>query len=328
MQKELVTLDELIGHVLAQHPEDGPLEHLSDAMLVSQRLGELADHLIGHFVDQARRAGAPWSAIGEAMGVSKQAAQKRFVPSAHGPDAADGTLNRFTPRARGVFAAARGEALAASRRHIGTEHVVLGLMSEPEGLAARAITALGASEEQLRNLLGAGHRAAPVKPSQPVEEQLRGLLGASAGAKPGKSPHGIDLDLRTKRSMGLALREALGFGHNYIGTEHLLLGILAEEKNTGAKVLTRLGVTQQRARDWLAAALEEIMTARERAAEPTAAGTASAGPATAGTASAGPATAGTATAAATPATEPTPAAEPTPVAEPAAEGGIEPQSGT
>jgi hypothetical protein len=315
MSTEPATLDELISHVIAQHPEEGPLEHLSDAMLVSQRLGEQADHLIGHFVDQARRTGASWSAIGEAMGVTKQAAQKRFVPPAPGPDGPDGSLNRFTPRARGVFAAARGEALAASRRHIGTEHLVLGLLSEPEGLAAKAITALGASEEQIRNLLGAGPRAAPVKQSQPIEEQLRGLLGARAGAKPGKDPHRVDLDLRTRRSMGLGLQEALRLGHNYIGTEHLLLGILAEEKNTGAKVLTRLGVTQQRARDWLTAALEEIMTARERAAEATAAGaTATADAATATGATGAPDTAAASGATADP--------------DAAAEGGIEPQAGT
>ena len=75
-----VPLDNLIAYVKALHPEGGPLGNLSDAMVVSARLDEQSDALIGYFVDQARRAGASWSQIGSSMGVSKQAAQKRFVP--------------------------------------------------------------------------------------------------------------------------------------------------------------------------------------------------------------------------------------------------------
>jgi hypothetical protein len=67
-------LDDLIGHVRERHPDGDALPHLSDAVQVSSSLGEVADHLIGHFVDQARRSGASWTEIGEYMGVSKQAA--------------------------------------------------------------------------------------------------------------------------------------------------------------------------------------------------------------------------------------------------------------
>src|ERR1700758_1922827 len=75
-----VRLDDLITYVRSQ---DGTaLDHVSAAMRVSEHLGEVADHLIGHFVDQARRSGASWTEIGQAMGVTKQAAQKRFVPKA------------------------------------------------------------------------------------------------------------------------------------------------------------------------------------------------------------------------------------------------------
>ena len=80
MSAEPVTLDALIAFVKAQRPGGGPLDNLSDAVAVSTRLGEQSDHLIGHFVDQARRSGASWSQIGASMGVSKQAAQQRFVP--------------------------------------------------------------------------------------------------------------------------------------------------------------------------------------------------------------------------------------------------------
>ena len=75
-----VSLDNLISYVQALHPDGTPLERLSDAVTVAARLDEQSDALIGHFVDQARRSGASWSQIGESMGVTKQAAQKRFVP--------------------------------------------------------------------------------------------------------------------------------------------------------------------------------------------------------------------------------------------------------
>src|ERR1700745_560735 len=76
-----VPLDNLIAYVKTLHPDGGPLENVSDAFAVSPRIDEQADALIGYFVDQARRSGLPWSQIGGAMGVSKQAAQKRFVPT-------------------------------------------------------------------------------------------------------------------------------------------------------------------------------------------------------------------------------------------------------
>ncbi|REO60461.1 ATP-dependent Clp protease ATP-binding subunit, partial [Mycobacterium tuberculosis] len=75
-----VRLDELINAIKRVHSD--VLDQLSDAVLAAEHLGEIADHLIGHFVDQARRSGASWSDIGKSMGVTKQAAQKRFVPRA------------------------------------------------------------------------------------------------------------------------------------------------------------------------------------------------------------------------------------------------------
>src|SRR3954453_12413270 len=73
-----VRLDELIESIKQVHDE--PLEQLTDAVLAAEHLGEVADHLVGYFVDRARRSGASWTDIGRSMGVSKQAAQKRFVP--------------------------------------------------------------------------------------------------------------------------------------------------------------------------------------------------------------------------------------------------------
>ena len=84
-----VRLDDLITLVKSHHPDGDALERLGDAVAIGEHLGEVADHLIGHFVDQARRAGASWTEIGRHMGVTKQAAQKRFVPRAEGADRSD-----------------------------------------------------------------------------------------------------------------------------------------------------------------------------------------------------------------------------------------------
>src|SRR3954462_11974026 len=95
-----VRLDDLIAAIRKAHTN--PLEQLTDAVMAAEHLGDVADHLIGHFVDSARRSGASWTEIGQSMGVTKQAAQKRFVPKDLG--AADG-FRRFTTRARNVVVA-------------------------------------------------------------------------------------------------------------------------------------------------------------------------------------------------------------------------------
>src|SRR6185369_8929553 len=99
-----VRLDDLIAGIKTAHSD--ALEQLSDAVIAADHLGDVADHLIGHFVDQARRSGASWTEIGRSMGVTKQAAQKRFVPKLPGEpsdlDPSQG-FSRFTPLARDVI---------------------------------------------------------------------------------------------------------------------------------------------------------------------------------------------------------------------------------
>src|SRR5689334_1057069 len=139
-----IRLDDLIEGIKKAHP-DNVLDQLSNAVLIGGHLNEVADHLIGHFVDQARRSGASWTDIGSNMGVSKQAAQKRFVPKAAGDAALDPSAGfaKFTPRARAVVVAAQEETRSAGNAEILPEHLVLGLISEPQGLAARVITGHG-----------------------------------------------------------------------------------------------------------------------------------------------------------------------------------------
>ncbi len=227
-----IRLDDLIVTVSDLHPGGGPLDHLSDAVLVGDRLGETADHLIGHFVDQARRSGATWTEIGAAMGVSKQAAQKRFVPRDIVPAqttadvaAADmvarGPFTRFTIRARHCIVAAQSEARAARSHTVGTEHLLAGLLAEPEGIAAQALRGAGVSDET-----------------------LRGALAALSNPGDGEPPALIPFTPAAKKAIELSIREALRLGHDYVGTEHVLLGLLAAPDTTAARLLAGLSVTR------------------------------------------------------------------------------------
>ncbi|RAN92589.1 uncharacterized protein GAR05_06079 [Micromonospora saelicesensis] len=225
-----VKLDDLIQAIKTAHTD--ALDQLTDAVIAADHLGEVADHLIGHFVDQARRSGASWTDIGRSMGVSKQAAQKRFVPKA--TDAAalepNAGFGRFTPRARNVVMASQEEARASGNAEIGPEHLVLGLLAEPEGLAARVMAGRGATAEAVREAVAA------VVP--PRAEQVPDL---------------IPYDARGKKALELTFREALRLGHNYIGTEHILLALLEQED--GAGMLTNLGLDKATVESDLAAAL-------------------------------------------------------------------------
>jgi hypothetical protein len=227
-----VRLDDLIDAIRKVH--DDELEQLTSAMLAADHLGEVADHLIGHFVDQARRAGASWTDIGRAMGVTKQAARKRFLPKGPGDptaalDADDG-FSRFTPRARNAVVAAHNEAHDAGHDEILPAHLVLGLLTEPDALAARALEAGGATTDAVRS---AATAALPPR--------------AAAGTE--LVPYGP----AAKKVLELTFREALRLGHNYIGTEHIVLALVEVEDDDG--VLTSLGVTKPALEGRIVAAL-------------------------------------------------------------------------
>ncbi|NMO92966.1 Clp protease N-terminal domain-containing protein [Actinomycetospora sp. TBRC 11914] len=228
-----VRLDDLIRAITAVH--DDALDQLTDAVLAGEHLGEVADHLIGHFVDQARRSGASWTEIGKSMGVTKQAAQKRFVPKGSTPDLdPEQGFSRFTPRARKVVVASQSEARAAGNTEITPAHVALGLLAEPEGLALRMVTAQGVSPDTFRRRVAA-------------------TLPAADGTPP---PELIPFDAAAKKVFELTFRQALRLGHNYVGTEHILLALLDHEDGDG--VLTGLGLDQQAAETTLAALLAQV----------------------------------------------------------------------
>src|SRR5690349_13630415 len=140
----LVRLDDLIDAIKKVHHE--PLDQLTDAVIAADALGEIADHLIGHFVDQARRSGASWTDIGRCMGVTKQAAQKRFVPKFPSDSAAldpNAGFGRFTPRARNVVVAAQNMAHQAGNVEIDSDHLLLALFDDPDALAVKLLAGQG-----------------------------------------------------------------------------------------------------------------------------------------------------------------------------------------
>jgi ATP-dependent Clp protease ATP-binding subunit ClpA len=225
-------LDNLIAYVKALHPDGGPLENVSDAFAVSTQLDERADALIGYFVDQARRSGASWSQIGGAMGVTKQAAQKRFVPTKAAdlmPESVQ-PFSRFTARAARTLAAAGHLAAPAP---VGSAHLAAALLTEPEGFAAKAIVIAGVTPEQLYAAVGAG----------PAEQ---------AGHTGSAELLDLTLDEGAKDALKGALKSALRLGHNYIGTEHMLLGLLSGDGPV-TDAFTALGLPPERAEQLIAA---------------------------------------------------------------------------
>ncbi|MGW2252122.1 Clp protease N-terminal domain-containing protein [Kitasatospora sp. NPDC001660] len=231
-------LDDLIAAIKKVHTD--ALDQLSDAVIAADHLGDLADHLIGHFVDQARRSGASWTDIGRSMGVSKQAAQKRFVPkdpaTPNDLDPSQG-FARFTDRARNVVVVSQEEARKAGNAEITAEHLLLGLIAEPEGIGAKALTAQGVSAEAVRT--------------------------AAAAALPAPSdelPALIPFDAQAKKVLELTFREALKLGHNYVGTEHVLLALLEQANGTG--VLADLNVDRAEAETFISEAIAAIIAAR------------------------------------------------------------------
>jgi ClpA/ClpB-like protein len=228
-----IRLDDLIDAITTVHSE--PLDQLTDAVLAAEHLGDVADHLIGHFVDRARRSGASWTDIGRSMGVTKQAARKRFFPKDPGMPDVDPNegFSRYTPRARRVVMAAHDAAKDAGHDEVRPAHLVLGLLTEPTAVAAESIVASGVSLDAVR-------------------AAAAGALPAPAGAVPALVPYSED----GRKALELTFREALRLGHNYIGTEHLLLALL--ELEDGAGPLSDVGLTKDGVEEHVAAALAEI----------------------------------------------------------------------
>jgi hypothetical protein len=213
-----ISVDDLVTQLERDLPDADPVARVGEARSRARALGDLGDQLIDHFIRAARQTGASWSQIGDAMGVSKQAAQQRGT----------GRFARFTVRARDVVSEA--QALARERRNpsVDPEHVLVTLLGATEALAAKLVGALG------------GDPAA-------LAETVTGRLPGTAETVPEHVPFSAD----AKQLLEETMQSALDLGHNYVGTEHILLGLLRMPDTVAGQVLGEAGFSYDRTKETL-----------------------------------------------------------------------------
>jgi hypothetical protein len=226
-------LEQLVDLVEDNAPNGTRLDLLTEAVRVADGVRVMADQLIGHFVDRARDSGASWAEIGRALGVSKQAVQKRFV-ARRVPRESKGLFTRFDAEARSVAMAAMEHARGAGHDHIQTGHVVLALIEDPRGLPAKMIESQGVSLEQVR-------------------ESMRATVGPAQDPVSGHLPFTAD----AKKVLELSLREAIRTRSRVIRPEHILLGVLRDQKSPAAMCLAGLGVDRKKIEKAIADAVGE-----------------------------------------------------------------------
>jgi cyanate lyase len=224
-------LEVLITSVREEAADGDPLAQLTKASEYAGGLAKLGDLLLDHFVNECRKAGLSWAELSSALGVSKQAAHKRFTGS--GP-----MFQRFTDRARKIIVNAEEQARGLGHANVEPEHVLLALAQAQEGLATQALAQLGVTYDQL------------------LEKVVEHTPRNADAALPSKIP----FSGRSKNLLQATLEEALGLGHNYIGTEHMVLALHRDEASSAARFLTDLGADSEA----LHRTVEELLTDCQR----------------------------------------------------------------
>lgn len=243
-----MTLNELVAQTQAQTSSQEPLDLLTSAARRQQELIDLGDKLLDHFVQEARTAGCSWSQVGTALGISKQAAQQRhsalrsFIGKfVGGIESAMGhVVKRFTAQARRVVVLGQEEARILRHDHMGTEHLLLGLLAEGTGTAAQALHQAGITLDAAR-------------------AEISEIVGCGVEKPRGRIP----FTPRAKKVLELALREALRLGHNFLGTEHIVLGLIRERDGVAAQVLAKRGIDLDQLRETVLTRLEESPSGAE-----------------------------------------------------------------
>ncbi|QNE21762.1 ATP-dependent Clp protease ATP-binding subunit [Kribbella qitaiheensis] len=232
-------LQQLIDTIRQDAGTDDVLVQLATASSTINDLTSTSDAALGYFVDRARGAGKSWVEISGVLGVSKQAAHKRFADSW----AAAPNFDRFTNRCRAVLEAAGVAAQRLNHSFIGTEHLLLGMFTEPVSIAARVLLAHDITEEAV---------AAAIEPLSPAREpEAAGETGAAVD-------DGSPFTRRAAHVLSDAVAEALTLGHNYVGTEHLLLAFYRGQATIATKVLLELGLDESTAWNDIRAILDEL----------------------------------------------------------------------
>ena len=197
------------------HAAGGSMREIADALRVSH---QRVHQIVGEVVAGPEHGPPPWGVPHGGPPPPKSRGVRGF--------------ERFTEGAQNVISLAQAEAAELGHEYIGTEHVLLGLLAETDGPAARALGSLGISLDDARGAT--------------VDEVGRGTCEWPPDYPRPMKP-------RLKKALELALREALKAGHNYLGSEHILLGLVSERKGVAARVLERLGADEDAVRTALTA---------------------------------------------------------------------------
>jgi hypothetical protein len=225
MEHDVDRLAELVSKRAAS---PAPLDRLGAAVLVADELRAQGDELLDRFVAQARGESCSWTEIGTTLGISKQAAHQRFIASEQ--DAGTWPRNA-TAVVRAAMVIAQQEARGLGHNYLGTEHALVGLLSQPDGLAAQALAALGVDR--------AG-----------VLARAKVVIGTGWEA-------GSDLKVapRLKRALEIARAHSRALGRRSIDTEHLLLAFCDIDDSVAARLLRELGAPPEAVRAQLAGLL-------------------------------------------------------------------------
>jgi uncharacterized protein YjiS (DUF1127 family) len=221
-------IDALIASVETDAASDDPLDRLAAAAAMAGDLTGLADQLVGHYVDEARKSGASWADIGGEIGVTKQAAHQGHRARGARPPRRDdlfsGRLRLATDRFK--LAIDRAREVAAERRHgfVGTEHLLLGVLREATSVGAAVLTELGVTEDAV---------AAKVDAAK---------LPATGTSDPSATR---PFTARAKRALHDAHRTARRERCRFLGTEHIVMA-LADGESLATDILRDLGVTPER----------------------------------------------------------------------------------
>ena len=211
-------MDQLIKLVRDRSDDASPLGLVHSAVEVSEDVASVADAVVNHYVERAREAGHSWSEIGAAMGVSKQAVHQRFVKQSDRIPA----MARFTGRAITALDNAQAEARGLSHNFVGTEHLLLGMLRDRDAVGTKVLEEFGVTA-------GA------------VKERVEQMIGPGKQRVTGEQP----LTPRAAAVLDRCLSEALKLGHNYVGTEHLMLALYGEKQGVASRVMKELGVRKK-----------------------------------------------------------------------------------
>lgn len=235
-------LDLLIDAVAERHPADA-LDRITVAEGVVAELARLGDRLVGFYVEQARNEGHSWADIGAHVGVTRQAAQQRFTGRWSTLTIADleqaGAFQRVTDRAREALRRSEQHARDAGHDTIAVEHLLRAVLDDRATLAAKALEVMGVDVVTVEDAIAAGLPA--------VEGEALDAIPVSPAAR---------------RCLARAAEEALALGHNYVGTEHLLLAALGDDADLSRR-LEAHGLERDRARATIADLLDAYLRARE-----------------------------------------------------------------